>query len=111
MLFILIPIAWLALATIVVAACRLAARADSSIAGEEPATPRNEQAPVLSVAGLTVWECEDPVRLRGIAAALSANRPAGARRAPAARRPNGSAVHGPRVGVVRGRGVHSATRS
>ena len=111
MLLILIPLAWLALVTIVVGACRLAARADASIGREERSVRRSENSPVLSVPGLTVWDCEDPARLRGVAAGLSATRPAGARRAPAARRPNGSVVHGLRVGVVRGRGTHSASRS
>jgi hypothetical protein len=109
MLFILIPIAWLALVTIFVAACRLAARSDAHATYEPVPATDDLGAPVLSVPGLTVWDCADPIRLRGVASALSAARPAVL--VPAARRPNGHAVPGSRIGAVRRHGTRSPARS
>jgi hypothetical protein len=109
MLFIVIPIAWLALVTIFVAACRLAANSDAH-ATDEPMPATDEAgAPVISMPGLTVWDCADPIRLRGVAGALSAARPAVP--VPAARRPNGQAVHGSRIGALRRHGTRSPARS
>ncbi|MCW2970715.1 MAG: hypothetical protein JWO23_1842 [Solirubrobacterales bacterium] len=109
MLFIVIPIAWLALITIFVAVCRLAARSDAHVTDEPMPASHDLGAPVISLPGLTVWDCADPIRLRGVADALSAARPAVP--VPAARRPNGQAVHGSRLGAMRRHGTRSPARS
>jgi hypothetical protein len=108
MLFVLIPIAWLTIVAIVLAACRLSARADLHASGRELEPARDVGAPVISLPGLTVWDCGDPARLRRVAAALSARRPALSSRA---RRSNGHVVRGSPVRFVRRRGAPSAARS
>jgi hypothetical protein len=81
MLFLLIPIAWLAVASIIMAACRLAARADAP----PLAAAAGADAPLLRVRGLTVWDCSDPTRVRSIAMAMSSGAPGDAHGAPRAR--------------------------
>jgi hypothetical protein len=111
MLFLLIPIAWLAVVTIFVAACRVAARADAMEASTEPNAPAGAPpAPVMAFRGLKVWEHADPIRLRRVAASLSA-RPLGPRRLVSARRAGAAGA-----GASRLRGAHevaapTATRS
>ena len=73
MLLVFIPIALLAVAVLLVALCRLAASADVSAASaDQPTTSANQDAPVLSLHGLTVWDSSDPVAVLGAARALSA---------------------------------------
>ena len=73
MLLVFIPIALLAVAVLLVALCRLAANADVSAASaDQPTTSPNQDAPVLSLHGLTVWDSSDPVAVLGAARALSA---------------------------------------
>jgi hypothetical protein len=87
MLFLLIAIAWLAVVSIIVAACRLAARADAlATAPAEQSRARSGDAPLLRVRGLTVWDCSDPIRVRSLALALSSGAPRRANRAPRGRR-------------------------
>lgn len=112
MFFILIPIVWLALLAVIVAGCRLAARGDAHVAGERgssttPGPPAEE--PLITVPGLTVWDCAQPDQLRSLAASLSAPRPG--LPGPAARRPNGRAVRASRARAVRRHGARSTARS
>jgi hypothetical protein len=106
MLLVLIPIAWLAVAAIVVALCRRAASADAIAAAPwRPGQPAREDAPLLSLPGLTVWDCSDPVHARSAARALVASskaRPA-QRRRDARERSVGAGS--------RARGVHRGNRS
>jgi hypothetical protein len=105
MLFILIAIAWLAIVTIIVAACRMAARADAIAtprASEHARrSPRSEMPfPELTqFPGLTVSEPRDPIRQERLSV-LAAGRTGRAR---------GSAAtahrHPPRVGSLAGRGA------
>jgi hypothetical protein len=85
MLFLLIPIAWLAVASIIMAACRLAAHADAPPLAAVLQSRAGTDAPLLSVRGLTVWDCSDPIRVRSIAMAMSAGAPSGASGAPRTR--------------------------
>jgi hypothetical protein len=101
MLFVLIPIAWLAVVTLFLGACRAAARADALALAAEDVLARADASPVMRFRGLTVWEQGDPVRLRRIAASLSA-RPAGSGRPLATRR-----VGAARGGSSRVRGAHA----
>jgi hypothetical protein len=71
MVFPLVICAWLALVALVIAACQGAARAEARVLREAI-----EPAPVVSVQGLTVWDCSDAARVRRIARTLSASRPA-----------------------------------
>ncbi|HEY4428639.1 MAG TPA: hypothetical protein VGN08_10580 [Solirubrobacteraceae bacterium] len=105
MLFLIIPLVWLAIVAIVVAACRLVARTDANPTAPAPAP--DEGAPVLSISGLTVWDCPDPVQLRSLADDLSAPGPGLTR--PAARRPDGHLVRSPRV--LRRHGTRSPART
>jgi hypothetical protein len=110
MLFILIPILWLAVVATIVAACKLAARADALATGPAPRRGVSAADPVLRFPGLTVWECSDPSRVRGLSLALplSSARPLGARAASARsnRARVGSGIRGPRA-----RGPHRAARA
>ncbi|MCW3068761.1 MAG: hypothetical protein JWL67_1386 [Solirubrobacterales bacterium] len=110
MLLILIPIGWLAVAAILTAACRLAARADAGMAVRGDAAPLDERAPVLAVPGLTVWDCEDTPRLRSVANALTATR-GDLRPALPARRPHGRPVRRSQTRLARGHAMRSTTRS
>jgi hypothetical protein len=78
MLFLLISLTWVALVLTVMAVCRIAAHADALAPPSTP--PALGDAPLLSVRGLTVWDCADPSRVRRLAVALSSGAPTGARR-------------------------------
>jgi hypothetical protein len=58
MLLILIPIAWLTVVTVFVAACRMAARGDVA---SSPASTPEQSLRTTPVDGLTLWE--DPVEV------------------------------------------------
>ena len=104
MLFILITIAWLAIATIIIGACRMAARADSiasaRASGRHGGSPQAEMplADLAELPGLTFSQPRDPVRQERLSA-LAAGRTGRAR---------GSAATShrlpPRVGALAGRG-------
>jgi hypothetical protein len=103
MLPVLIPMVWLAIVTVVLAACHLAARADAIATSPKDATAATHD-PALSLPGLTVWDCSDPVGVRDAVAALSSaspRRPTRQGRPTPRRRRTGS----------RARGVHGGTRS
>jgi len=104
MLFTLITLAWLAIATIIIGACRMAARADSiasARASERDARPPQREMPfpeLTQFPGLTLTEPRDPVRQERLSV-LSAGRTGRARgSAGTARR------HPPRVAALAGRG-------
>jgi hypothetical protein len=110
MLLVLIPIAWLAVATIVLCACRLAARADALPMGNERDEPAPAQpAAALRFPGLTVWEQRDPLELANLAASLSATRQGATRRLKPPRRASGSVATASRVRSPRGRGPRCVT--
>jgi hypothetical protein len=110
MLIVIIPIVWLAVATIVVCACRVATRADAIAMSTEHGAPAPAHgAAALSLPGLTVWEQRDPLELAGLAASLTATRQGGARRLKPARRVGGSVATAPRVRRPRGRGPRCVT--
>jgi hypothetical protein len=103
MLFILITIAWLAIVTIIVGACRMAARADtiaSARAAERDRSSSQPEMPPEPIAfpGLTLTDPRDPVRQERLST-LAAGRTGRARgsAATARRRP-------PRVPSLAGRG-------
>jgi hypothetical protein len=104
MILVLIPIAWLAVATVVVAACRMAARSDATAA--EPTPERSRRTVVFP--GLTVSEPRDPVQLRRLALTLAYGSHGDAGHLGA--RP-GLAADGFRVRGVRGRGGRCAAGS
>jgi hypothetical protein len=108
MLFILIAIAWLAIVTIVVAACRMAARADTSSAARASEkrgrrSPRGEiPFPELTqFPGLTISGPRDPIRQQRLSV-LTAGRTGRARGSAATAR-----RHPPRVGSLAGRGARA----
>jgi hypothetical protein len=105
MLFLLIPIAWLAVASVVVAACRLAARADAlAIAPARQLATAAGETPLLKVRGLTVWDCSDPIRVRRLALALASGAPSGgAPRAPRGHDLRATAPAGARLRSGQGR--------
>lgn len=110
MLIFLISLAWLAIVVFAVAACRAASRADTlarasaiATASERTGSACHEPAPVMSVPGLTVWDCPDPIRLRSLAAAISAGRAAEALRPGRVTRLRNPALGGSALRGARGR--------
>ena len=105
MLLVLLPIALLCVVAVVVAACLLAARADASASSPKPPSrPSDEDAPLFSLSGLTVWDCADPAQVRRLArdlAAPSSTSPAQRGRGLSSR---------PAAGGARARGVHGGAR-
>ncbi|HYM54640.1 MAG TPA: hypothetical protein VES97_04715 [Solirubrobacteraceae bacterium] len=78
MLLVLIPIGWLAAATLFVALCRMAARGDVTYARAAEATPR----PIHSIAGrLVVWDDRSSLALRDRRSRRTAHPAARSRRA------------------------------
>jgi hypothetical protein len=113
MLIFLITLAWLAIVVVSVAACRAASRADMLARGsavrmahDRIASASGAPASVMSVPGLTVWDCPDPIRLRSLAATMSAGRAADPLRPVRARRLGHPALRGSGPRVVRGRRGH-----
>jgi len=110
MLFILITIAWLAIATIIIGACRMAARADSiasARASEWHVGSPQAHIPLLDLMelpGLTFSEHRDPVRQERLSA-LAAGRTGRARGSAATAR-----RHPPRVAALAGRGGRRGDR-
>jgi len=98
MLYVLIPIAWLLVASIVLAACRAAARADASAIPSEPllASPVHGT-PVVLYRGLTLFEDHEPSELQSLSASLAMTRSRGARRLTPPRRASGAVATGSRV--------------
>jgi hypothetical protein len=98
MLYVLIPIAWLLVASIVLAACRAAARADASAIPSEPllASPVHGT-PVVLCRGLTLFEDHEPTELQSLSASLALTRSRGARRLMPPRRASGAVATGARV--------------
>src|ERR1700693_772392 len=110
MLIILISLAWLAIVLFSVAACRTASRADTlsraaaiAMASKRTGSASEEPTPVMSVPGLTVWDCPDPIRLRSLAAPRSPGRAPDALRPGRVRRLRNPALRGPALRGARGR--------
>jgi hypothetical protein len=98
MLYVLIPIAWLLVASIVLAACRAAASADASAISSEPllASPVHGT-PVVLYRGLTLFEDHEPTELRRLSTSLALTRSRGPRRLTPPRRVSGAVATGSRV--------------
>lgn len=67
MLLLLIPIAWLVLVLLVLAACHSAARSEEH--AEQAAGERT--LPVFELPGVTVWDAPDPASTRPLAARIA----------------------------------------
>jgi hypothetical protein len=109
MLYVLIPIAWLLIASIVLAACRAAASADARAVPSEPLlTAPVHGTPVVLFRGLTLFEDHEPTELKSLSTSLALTRSRGARRLTPPRRVSGAVATGSRVrsaGTRRPRGV------
>jgi hypothetical protein len=119
-LYVLIPIAWLAVASLVVAACRAAASADAAAIVSEPAVRAPLQGtpvaplqgtPVVLFRGLTLFEDRQPGELQSLSASLAVTRSRGARRLAPPRRESGALATGSRVRSADQRRARCVTRS
>src|SRR3982074_1808143 len=98
MLYVLIPTAWLAVATIVVAACRAAASADASaIPPESTRAAPVHGTPVVLFPGRTLFEGRGPIELQRLSTSLALTRSRGARRLTPPRRVSGPVATASRV--------------
>jgi hypothetical protein len=110
MLYVLIPIAWLLVASIVLAACHAAARADASaIPSERLLASPVHGTPVVLYRGLTLFEDHEPTELKSLSTSLALTRSGGASRLTPPRRVSGAVATGARVRSASARRMRCVT--
>jgi hypothetical protein len=111
MLYVLIPIAWLLIASIVLAACRAAASADARAIPSAPLAAPLHGTPVVLYRGLTLFEDHGPAELKSLSTSLALTRSRGLRRLTPPRRVSGAVAAGSRVRSAGARRTRCVTGS